>query len=378
MWPNEGLRKATKAIVAAVAVGSALLIVAALGRAGMNRAEGESASKKPVPSAIISETATPEYGQTPSRSAARSTSTLAQSTRSETPGTAGTAVSSRVGIQDLVIEPGADGGDQNVLSMLTAGLLTLTLGFILGWLAAWVVVVRGSGVPSSLPWGRVLLGAAALATVLFALVLSPLVDLSLRPRPESRVTAAAQLRASTPYPTHTPHATYTPYPTQTLLPTHTVYPTYTPLPTFTPKPTLTPTPTATVQPVNTSTSLPTETSTALPTQTNTATHTPTPVPTETATPTSTRRPTETPTSTRQAKAMATSEPANTPTPTSTPSPVPIETGQVSSDREPTATLSANTMPATGVSDLEGVELLTALALSALLLAGGVWEARRRH
>ena len=114
-----------------------------------------------------------------------------------------------------------------MFSTLIAGALTLVLGFAIGWLAAWLASLRLSGAALSTLWGRVLLGAGALAVVLLALVASPLVQF---PTPASERIA----RAVTPTGTRTPFATSTPYPTGTPYPTATPPPTYTPYPTFTP------------------------------------------------------------------------------------------------------------------------------------------------
>ena len=58
-------------------------------------------------------------------------------------------------------------------SILIAGLLTLVLGFAIGWLAAWVASLRAPGVLSAL-WRWVLLGAGVLAAVLLVLLITPL------------------------------------------------------------------------------------------------------------------------------------------------------------------------------------------------------------
>ena len=51
-------------------------------------------------------------------------------------------------------------------SILIAGLLTLVLGFAIGWLAAWVASLRATGATLSVLWGRVLAGAGVLAAVM--------------------------------------------------------------------------------------------------------------------------------------------------------------------------------------------------------------------
>ena len=44
-----------------------------------------------------------------------------------------------------------------MLAELLAGLLTLVFGYVIGWLAAWVLVARATGSPSSKAWRRGLL-----------------------------------------------------------------------------------------------------------------------------------------------------------------------------------------------------------------------------
>ena len=99
-------------------------------------------------------------------------------------------------------------------SILIAGLLTLVLGFAIGWLAAWVASLRFSRATLSTLWGRVLLGSGVLAAVLVALLASPLVNLPSRlgdvtPTDvvPTETSAAATPVAATPvaaYPTSTP------------------------------------------------------------------------------------------------------------------------------------------------------------------------------
>ena len=66
-------------------------------------------------------------------------------------------------------------------SILIAGLLTLVLGFAIGWLAAWVASLRATGATLSVLWGRVLAAAGVLAAVLAGVLVSPLVDLPFQP-----------------------------------------------------------------------------------------------------------------------------------------------------------------------------------------------------
>jgi hypothetical protein len=213
---------------------------------------------------------------------------------------------------------GMDGEGRGIpmLSVFMAGFLTLLLGFIIGWLVAWIVLLRIPGAHPGLLWSKVLLGTAALAVVLLALMFSPWIKL-----PARAGTQVAQAATYTPYPTHTPIPTYTRYPTDTPVPT------YTPLPTFTPLPTSTPTKT--------------------PTRTPTPTKTPTRTPTSTATVTPTKEP--------KATATATARPTQTPTPEEV-SGLP-DTGAVLSEMGRTAAM---------------------IVLALLLIGGGIWEARRQR
>ena len=61
-----------------------------------------------------------------------------------------------------------------MLSVLLAGALTLVLGFVIGWLGAWIASLRVSGATMSSLWSRVLLVAGVLGVVLLVLVISPL------------------------------------------------------------------------------------------------------------------------------------------------------------------------------------------------------------
>ncbi len=144
-------------------------------------------------------------------------------------------------------------------SVLVAGALTLVLGFVIGWLGAWIASLRVSGAAMSSLWSRVLLVAGVLAVILFALVVSPLGRL---PAVADRGVSMAPTRVltSTPYPSLTPYPTGTPYPTQTPLPTFTPYPTFTLVPTS--APTATPTATATATATSTATPEPTATATS--------------------------------------------------------------------------------------------------------------------
>ena len=242
-------------------------------------------------------------------------------------------------------ETSQSGGNFQVFSFLIAGLLTLVLGFIIAWLVAWIVSLHMPGSNPGPLWARVLIGAGVAALLLFALVLSPWVDL----------TSASRAQAATITPVQVAQApTYTPYPTHTSAPTYTPRPTYTPLPTSTS--TLTPTPTPT--PTRTATA----TSTATPTRTSTPTRTP--ALTKTATPTST--PTRTP------------APTKTATPTSTPTQALTATPTMTATAAPTPT-AVNSLPVTGVTPQGIIEMSIIVAFGALLIGGGVWEAKRsRH
>ena len=98
-----------------------------------------------------------------------------------------------------------------MLSTLITGAFTLVLGFIIGWLTAWIVVARRPNAPSSAMWRSVLLVAGILAVLLLAVIVSPLVGLS------SLTGRAAEARI-TSQPTYTPYPTYTPIPVPTLAP----------------------------------------------------------------------------------------------------------------------------------------------------------------
>jgi len=115
-------------------------------------------------------------------------------------------------------------------SILIAGLLTLVLGFAVGWLAAWVISLRVTSATLSTLWGRVLAGAGVLAALLVVSLFLPGVGLpfrSVQPTPtatptdepiqdtEPVATPIAAYPTSTPYATHTPYPTSTPYRTQT-------------------------------------------------------------------------------------------------------------------------------------------------------------------
>ena len=164
-------------------------------------------------------------------------------------------------------DTGMDGERRDIpmLSVFIAGFLTLLLGFIIGWLVAWIVLLRIPGTHPGPLWSKVLLGSAALAVILLALMFSPWIKL-----PARAGTQVAQAATYTPYPTHTPIPTYTRYPTDTPVPT------YTPLPTFTPFPTSTPTKTPTRTPTSTATATPTKEPKATATATARPTQTPTP------------------------------------------------------------------------------------------------------
>lgn len=206
------------------------------------------------------------------------------------------------------------GGVAPMFSFLVAGLLTLLLGFIIGWLAAWINLLRTPGTTPGPLWKWVLIGAAAGVLLLFLLMLSPWVDLSFatEPRLAARPTETAQAAP--------PAATYTPYPT------HTPAPTYTPQPTFTALPTSTPT------------------------------NTPTVTPRPTHTPTLTATPTESPTST----------PAKPPT--ATPTGTPAAT---------VADKTVNHLPTTGIDPDKTIRVALIVVLVALLLGAGIWETRRQ-
>ena len=217
-------------------------------------------------------------------------------------------------------------GEVRMFSMLVAGLLTLSLGFIIGWLTAWIVYLRTSGQPPTVMWGRVLLGAALLSLLLVALILSPWVDLSpARGRATDILQTATLMPTYTPYPTYTLAHTSTPYPTHTPLATHTLYPTQTPYPTYTPFPT------------------------------NTPTRKPTPTPTVTCT--------LAVTVTLEPAATATAESVDKATPTNTCTPTPPP---------------ANGLPTTGLSLTQFLGIGVVVVLVALLIGGGIWEARRQQ
>jgi hypothetical protein len=215
-------------------------------------------------------------------------------------------------------DTGVEGEGRGIpmLPVFMAGFLTLLLGFIIGWLVAWIVLLRIPGAHPGPLWSKVLLGTAALAVVLLALMFLPWIKL-----PAQAGTQVAQAATYTPYPTHTPIPTYTRYPTDTPVPT------YTPLPTFTPLPTSTPTKTPTRTP----------TSTKMPTRTPTSTASVTPTKEPKATATATARPTQTPT---------TEEVSGLP-----------DTGAVLSEMAKTAAM---------------------IVLALLLIGGGIWEARRKR
>jgi hypothetical protein len=204
-----------------------------------------------------------------------------------------------------------------MLSVLLAGALTLVLGFVVGWLGAWIASLRVPGAAMSSLWGRVLLVAGVLAVILFALVASPLGRL---PASADRSVSMAPTRVltSTPYPSLTPYPTGTPYPTQTPLPTFTPYPTFTLVPTTVP------------------TATPTATATAMATAKATSTATP--------------EPTATATSTSAARAAG----------------------------ESTLTPAFDGLPVTGQPLRTAMSLAIVAALGTLLVGAGVWEARRRR
>ena len=105
-----------------------------------------------------------------------------------------------------------------MVSTLITGALTLILGFIIGWLAAWIVVARRPSAPPSTLWRSVLLLAGIAAVLLLALTFSPLVGLSSLTHRGTAVRITA-LPTYTPYPTQTPYGTQTPYATYTPRPT---------------------------------------------------------------------------------------------------------------------------------------------------------------
>lgn len=177
-----------------------------------------------------------------------------------------------------------------MLSTLIAGLLTLALGFLVAWLAAWVLSVRTPGaVLSARTWRWGAIGAAGAALLLFLVQLLPGVGLL----------AAEQVAMATALPTATGRTseTATAYLTYTPASTYTPYPTYTPLPTATATSTATRTPTLTATPMMTLTLPVVGASTIVPTATATVTPTlaPTEIPLPTATSTLTQTPTYTPT-----------------------------------------------------------------------------------
>jgi len=210
-----------------------------------------------------------------------------------------------------------------MFSTLTAEMLTLTLGFIIGWLAAWLIVVRPPGAPTNLLWKRVLLGAGTLAVILLVLVLSPLVDLSMATGAQS-TEKAALAPTQTPYPTYTSYTIHTPYPT------HTSYPSYTLLPTST----LAWTSTSTVPPAATR-------ALAQPAAAVAAV-----VPTS--------QPTQTPATAAGGGSR----------------PLPVYT--------PAAMGQTGALPTAGASPTRRIGLVVTLALIALLIGSGVWEARRQQ
>ncbi len=265
----------------------------------------------------------------------------------------------------------------SLTTTLVAGTLTLLLGFIVGWMAAWIIVARPSVTTVTRIWYWGLGGAALVALGLFLLPLMPWAS------PQAgaawaRTQATVSARALPP--------TYTLPPSQTPYPTYTRYPTHTPPPTAA---TSTATDAATSTATDAATSTATDAATSTPTTMSTATTTATAATvaatqavtaatTEAAAATATAPATEaveavaaaTDAATDAATvavegAAATATEQSQPTQTA----APLETASAS-----LAETEGSAMPTTGRADRHA-SLVTAV-LAAILLASAAWEARR--